>query len=199
MLWLCYTTWVQYVNFKIQVLSESFQNHAQLKKTTKSTPMFDSSNSDAQSLKHFSTTVISGDFNGHKLFNEDEIVLYSGGILPGWRHGSRIWRLWLTGPRPCRVTLQRIYFVVQKEGIEENHSKWNSQDISTWMSCIQSSLFTVFLAVVLEQTKVVLYLWSQAHCVARILFSQQPYSMGAKHLVGAVCWAVFIHVLDIQF
>lgn len=36
MQWLCYTTWVQYVNFKIQVLSESFQNHAQLKKTTKS-------------------------------------------------------------------------------------------------------------------------------------------------------------------
>lgn len=58
-----------------------FQNSGSVRKFSKSCTV--KKNNQEQSLKHFSTTVISGDFNGHKLFNEDEIVLYSGGILPG--------------------------------------------------------------------------------------------------------------------
>lgn len=127
------------------------------------------------------TIVFSGNSDGHQLFNEDEVLLHTRDILSRWRHGSRIWGLWLTGQQPCRLTLQRIYFVVQKKKKEHRRKKktamkQNSQDISMWMSCVQSSLFSVILAVVLEQTKVVLDLCLQVHCV-RDMFSQQPYSV----------------------
>lgn len=118
--------------------------------------------------QHFPTFVFSGHFDGHQLFNEDKVLLHTGDVLPGWKHGSRIWRLWLTGQQPCRLTLQRIYFVVQNK---EHRRKKNSQDISMWMSCVQSSLFSVLLAVLLEQTKVVLDLWLPAHCVRDIFLA----------------------------
>lgn len=39
------------------------------------------------------------------------------------------------------------------------------------MSCVLLSLFSVFLAVVLEQTKGFLDLWLQAHCVRDIFLA----------------------------
>lgn len=38
----------------------------------------------------FPTIVFSGNFDGHQLFNEDEVLLHTRDILSGRKHGSRI-------------------------------------------------------------------------------------------------------------
>lgn len=133
------------------------------------------------------TIVFSGHFDGHQLFNEDKVLLHTGNTLPGWKYGSRIWWIWLTGHQPCRLTLQRIYFVVQKGNKEEKNSNRNSWDIVMWMSCL--FFFTV-------QCPLSGFTWANQSCswpvvasalCERYFFSQQPYSADRyvkRNLVG---------------
>lgn len=155
--------------------------------------VFNSGNFDMWQIQHFPTIVFSGYFDGHQLFNEDKVLLLTRDLLPGWKHGSRIWWLWLTRHQPCRLTLQRIYFVVQKKGTQKKKKIKNSNETKQpryFHVNVPHSVFTVQCPLSSCTGANQSCSWSvvaSALC-ERYFFSQRPYSVERcvkKHFLGS--------------